>query len=268
MAKVKDYFSHDYHARSDLRSIQKDYGMTGIGFYWCFVEILHENAGAVPESEITGIAYELHADEEMCNAIVHNYGFFTTEDGIIRCDRVSRNLQKRQEVSDARRAAAESRWCPDAPEAPVAPDPEPTAPDVEGLQEREDGEIIYNVPKEKRRAWLNERIKHFEDKSLEAGYPDCEWDPIWKTSGLILNLFDLFSAQPLLKCGRNTFKRNDLESMLDWYLMTESHLSKMEEIVNEVDDKVSNGEIKNKQNYLIATLYQAMKMNGGGSGDT
>lgn len=264
MAKVKDYFSHDYHARSDLRSIQKDWGLEGIGFYWCFVEILHENAGKVPESEISGIAYELHANEDMCSAVVHNYGFFTVNEGVISCDRVSRNLQKRQEVSDARRAAAESRWNPDEPEAPAIPDPEPPATETDWLPTTEDETNAYNVPREKRKEWLEERIERFEEEATKSG-SDFDTHPIWKTGGYIRNLFDLFSARPFLKCGRNTFKRDDLESMLNWYMMSKYHLEKMEEIVIEVDEKVSGGEVKNKQNYLITALYQAMKMNGGGS---
>lgn len=41
----KEYFPHDYGARLSLRGIRKDFGLQGLGFYWCFVEILHEEGG-------------------------------------------------------------------------------------------------------------------------------------------------------------------------------------------------------------------------------
>ena len=43
----KEYFPHDYGARLSLRGIRKDFGLQGLGFYWCFVEILHEEGGYI-----------------------------------------------------------------------------------------------------------------------------------------------------------------------------------------------------------------------------
>ncbi len=55
----KQYFPHDYGARAKLADMRIDFGLEGVGFYWCLVEYLHEEGGSIKESRIKGIAYEL-----------------------------------------------------------------------------------------------------------------------------------------------------------------------------------------------------------------
>ena len=50
---AKEYFPHDYGARSKLVDVRKDYGLEGLGFYWCVIEILHEEGGYIKESRIS-----------------------------------------------------------------------------------------------------------------------------------------------------------------------------------------------------------------------
>ena len=68
-----EYFPHDYGARLSLRGVRKDYGLEGLGFYWCFVEILHEEGGYVKESDIENIAYDLQIKPEICEGVIRNY---------------------------------------------------------------------------------------------------------------------------------------------------------------------------------------------------
>ena len=89
-----EYFPHDYGARLSLRAVRKDYGLQGVGFYWCFVEILHEEDGYIKESDIVNIAYDLQVDAEMCEAIIRNYDLFTIKKGKIFSDRVLRNIHR------------------------------------------------------------------------------------------------------------------------------------------------------------------------------
>ena len=52
----KEYFPHDFAARLSLRDVRKDFGMVGVGVYWCIVEILHEEGGYIKENDLAGIA--------------------------------------------------------------------------------------------------------------------------------------------------------------------------------------------------------------------
>ena len=80
---TKEYFPHDYCARLSLRGIRKDYGLEGLGFYWCFVEMLHEEGGYIKEDELDNIAYDLQVNPELCRAVTHNYDLFTVKKGKI-----------------------------------------------------------------------------------------------------------------------------------------------------------------------------------------
>ena len=106
----KEYFPHDYGARLSLRGIRKDFGLQGLGFYWCFVEILHEEGGYIMEKDLDNIAYDLQVEPELCYAITHNYDLFTVKKGKICSERVLRNIKKRAEISAARQKAARDRW--------------------------------------------------------------------------------------------------------------------------------------------------------------
>ena len=58
----KLYFSHDFYSRDNLSNLRMKCGLEGYGIYWCLVEIMHENGGEIKESDIDGIAYNLHTD--------------------------------------------------------------------------------------------------------------------------------------------------------------------------------------------------------------
>lgn len=272
MAKVKDYFSHDYHARSDLRGILKDYGLQGIGFYWCFVEILHENGGTVKEADLDSIAFELRADSDMCQAVVKNYELFKIRGGKVTNDRVQRNLKKRFEISEARKSAAEARWNSseasknasdeDTKESTTIPCPLEEiascgAGGFLGAEEKRSHVETVKWYKE----WFDERLKQFEAEAVNEDNYDAH--PIWGVGNIFKNIVDEVSQYPTLKIARRSIKTSDFLGVMRHFMWSRQHLEELAEVIREVNEKAEQGKIKNKQNYLIAALYQAARVNGG-----
>lgn len=261
----KEYFPHDYGARLSLRGIRKDFGLQGLGFYWCFVEILHEEGGYIKESDLDNIAYDLQVAPELCYAVTHNYDLFTVKKGKIFSERVLRNIKKRAEISAARKRAASERWSSQPPE-----EHEPEPPPVPALHD--DGE---------------EERAQAADENFESGvefYTDqinmrCDmWEDELKKKGT--SAFDLFSSPPaiikprltslfeLIK-GKRQQKINGqtvgtlevMQAVVDFFTSDDKRWA-LYNLIIEVDDKAASGEIKNKQNYLVSALYNAAKMNG------
>ena len=272
MAKVKDYFSHDYHARSDLRGILKDYGLQGIGFYWCFVEILHENGGTVKEADLDSIAFELRADSDMCQAVVKNYDLFKIKGGKVTSDRVQRNLKKRAEISEARKSAAEARW--NSSEAPRnasgeaseggAPFPQPSeeiapcgAGGFLGADEKRSHAETVKWYKE----WFTDRLEQFEADAIKED--DFDAHPVWGVGSVFKNIVDEVSQYPTLKIAKKSVKTSEFLGTMRYFMWSRQHLEELADVIREVNEKADQGRIKNKQNYLIAALYQAARVNGG-----
>lgn len=272
MAKVKDYFSHDYHARSDLRGILKDYGLQGIGFYWCFVEILHENGGTVKEADLDSIAFELRADSDMCQAVVKNYELFKIKGGKVTNDRVQRNLKKRSEISEARKSAAEARWNSSeaSKNAPDEDTKESTTIPCSSEEIASCGAGGFLGAEEKRshvetvkwyKEWFDERLKQFEAEAVNEDNYDAH--PIWGVGNIFKNIVDEVSQYPTLKIARRSIKTSDFLGTMRHFMWSRQHLEQLAEVIREVNEKAEQGKIKNKQNYLIAALYQAARVNGG-----
>ncbi len=272
MAKVKDYFSHDYHARSDLRGILKDYGLQGIGFYWCFVEILHENGGVVKEADLDSIAFELRADSEMCQAVVKNYDLFKIKGGKVTSDRVQRNLKKRATISEARKGAAESRWS--SSEAPRnvsgeaseggAPFPHPseeTASCGAGGFLVADEKCSHAKMVEWYKEWFAEKMDEFEKKATEQEY--FKDHPIWGVRSIFENIIDEVAKYPTVKIARRAVKTSEFLGTMRHFMWSKRHLEELADVIREVNEKAEQGRIKNKQNYLIAAIYQTARVNGG-----
>lgn len=272
MAKVKDYFSHDYHARSDLRGILKDYGLQGIGFYWCFVEILHENGGTIKEADLDSIAFELRADSEMCQAVVKNYDLFKIKGGKVTSDRVQRNLKKRAEISEARKSAAEARW--NASEVPRNASGEASDGGAPFPQHTEEiascGSGGFLGADEKRshaetvkwyKEWFTERLDQFEADAVKED--DFDAHPVWGVGSVFKNIVDEVSQYPTLKIAKKSVKTTEFLGTMRYFMWTRQHLEELADVIREVNEKADQGRIKNKQNYLIAAIYQAARVNGG-----
>jgi len=108
---MKEYFSHDHHARTDEKIIKmlKDLKPEGYGLYWMIVEMLHENQGSIPK-DYELLAYELRTQCERIKAVCENYDLFYERDGRIFSMSVDRRLQERSEKSVKAKASAIKRW--------------------------------------------------------------------------------------------------------------------------------------------------------------
>jgi len=76
---MKEYFSHDLHSRNDrkISKLFKELKLSGIGAYWCIVEMLHEENGYIPVKEIENIAYELRVKPEFILRILNDFELFS-----------------------------------------------------------------------------------------------------------------------------------------------------------------------------------------------
>lgn len=106
------YFQHDYNARADpkIQEMLAELGMAGLGVYWCLVEQLYEQEGALPLRSLRSVAYSLHADLAMVERVVGGFGLFGSDGVVFWSDSVNRRMDRRMEVSERRRVAAETRW--------------------------------------------------------------------------------------------------------------------------------------------------------------
>jgi len=107
----REYFSHDYNARSDprLRKLLMKEGIEGIGIYWCIIEMLYEQEGILPLSECESIAFELHTECERIENIIRS-DLFIIEDGSFYSQSVIKRLEIRNDKSKSASASANARW--------------------------------------------------------------------------------------------------------------------------------------------------------------
>lgn len=277
----KEYFPHDYAARLSLRGIRKDYGMEGVGFYWCFVEILHEEGGYVKERDFDDIAYDLQADPEMCSAIVHNYGLFSVRKGKIHSDRVLRNIKKRADVSAARRKAAEERWGGNEPadenehdskqepergpeKAPEAAREKEVIPSSEEADEREFEEEYEDELKSDMNFYIDQvniRCDEWRDELMQGEKGNMVDPPSDYVKTRLVNLFKLIGTKRVQKIGGQTVDTAAfMEEVVKLFRSNEKRLF-LCKILADVDKKASKGEVKNKQNYIVATLWNTAMLN-------
>lgn len=108
---MKEYFSHDYHARHDekiIRLLQKE-GWIGYGLYWAMIEKLYEADGFLKE-DFEGIAYDLRTECDRIVSIVESYGLFKKKNGSIYSESVLHRLRVRKGKSEKARQSANLRW--------------------------------------------------------------------------------------------------------------------------------------------------------------
>lgn len=113
MVNPKFYFQHDNYSRDDekLIEVRMKHQMTGLGVYWCLVEMLHEGNGYI-ETKPKLLAFQLQVDEQVINDVVEIC--FSVEDDKITCNRVKQNLLYREEIklkkSEAGKKGMSVRW--------------------------------------------------------------------------------------------------------------------------------------------------------------
>ena len=259
--REKNYFSHDYHSRDHLRDVRKDWGLAGYGFYWCLVEILHEQGGFIKESELESIAYDLRAEEKMAHDIVYKYGMFQVRKGKICSSRVIENLQKREELSKKRTAAAESRWGKEHESEPPAPADDATEMPAQFYHEF-NPDIPEDITDEERRELVKqyfiEQIQRRFDDFMEAATLDelfqrniCDYQ----------NLFDKIINEVKTKeyvvINRKQIPVWQYLQVLGSHIKKNGTIANLDQAVRDVEKRYTEGKVKNKASYLIAALYNA-----------
>ena len=110
----KEYFSHDYFPISDdkMLAMVSEWGAVGYGLYWHIVEKLHIAEGnVIVFSAFTNIAIakQMKVDAKQITAFVDDcvnvFELFKRENDKVFCERVFRNIGKRKEITEARKAA-------------------------------------------------------------------------------------------------------------------------------------------------------------------
>ena len=110
------YITHDFGARNDpkLIDLQMEMGGQGLAIFWCLVEMLWENDGAIP-ANYKSIAFALRwCKPAEVEKVVNNFGLFQTEDGkITSSSATSRITEMRDRFnvrSESGRKASNARW--------------------------------------------------------------------------------------------------------------------------------------------------------------
>lgn len=109
---MKEYFSHDYNARNDpeLVNILMKKKLSGIGLFWCIVEMLYESNGYIMLSECERIAFELRIDKDEINDLISNENLFKTDKKRFWSESVLKRLALRNEKSEKAKRSATIRW--------------------------------------------------------------------------------------------------------------------------------------------------------------
>lgn len=245
---AKNYFPHDYYARGELRDLRMKFGMEGYGFYWAFVEILHESGGTVKLKELDAIAFDLKMNVGLCEKIIRESGLFVIKNGKITSQRVLRNIRKMEELSDIRRAAVNVRWT-DQEDPPGEESPgEVILPIYAGLTY---ADTLRNF-----KEWFSDRMDLLESDAADD-------DPIWQVRGYLENIIDsVCSASRVTVEGRRVMSVDYL-GVIQFYVQSRKNLDVLVRIIADVNDRSVSGKIRNKKNYLISALYQGVKSEGG-----
>lgn len=112
MAKKTYYFPHDHGARNDpkMQMLLAEYGVAGIGIYWCVIEQLYEQGGKLPISAYKSIAFVLHIDTNVLQNIIECTGLFNNDGKEFWSDAVNARIGKQKDVSEQRKKAIATRW--------------------------------------------------------------------------------------------------------------------------------------------------------------
>jgi len=114
--KELPYITHDFGARNDpkLMDLQMEMGGQGLGIFWCLVEMLWENGGAIP-ANYKSIAFALRwCKPSEVEKVVTSYGLFEVQGGYISSRSASSRINEMRTYFGAKSASgrkgAEKRW--------------------------------------------------------------------------------------------------------------------------------------------------------------
>lgn len=116
MSKETFYFSHDYNARNDPKvlELRAEYGLEGLGLYWCITETLAEADDGYINPKLLG---GLSIGYGISKAKLQEYIDFMIKVELLREDdngyyskRMMEHKQIRKKLSDAGKKGAKRRW--------------------------------------------------------------------------------------------------------------------------------------------------------------
>jgi|GEM_PF-3114228 len=111
MAKDTFYFPHDYTASNNpkIKAMIAEYKAEGYGMYWYIIELMHQSEDhklAQKKYTYSAIAQQMSTNAEQVlkfiSDCINEYELFEQEGGFFYADRVNRNVEKRQEISEKR----------------------------------------------------------------------------------------------------------------------------------------------------------------------
>jgi hypothetical protein len=104
---VKEYFSHDYHARADekIQRLIIKHGYLGYGVFWALVEELYINNN-VMISDFEAIGFRYHVPGEVVKSIVSDFGLFRKTKSKFFSQSIKKRLELREEKSEKARKSA------------------------------------------------------------------------------------------------------------------------------------------------------------------
>ena len=244
----KDYFSHDYHAREHLRDVRKDWGLAGYGFYWCIVEILHENGGYIKESDVESIAYDLRVESDMAKAVLYNYGMFQIKKGRICSNRVLENLQKREEISQKRREAAEQRWeRPDDSEIPELV-----------ISEEDYGKLTPAEMRKHREFYADNTEKRFNEWLEKTKLDDLFDHTVYDYRSLFATIVQEVRNKDYLYI--NGQKVPTYYYLYKIQFLIKDDITNLDKAIRDVERRYQQGKVKNKLQYMIAALFNSERL--------
>lgn len=248
--REKNYFSHDYHSRDHLRDVRKDHGLAGYGFYWCLVEILHEQGGYIKESELDSIAYDLRAEEKMAHDIVYKYGMFQVKKGRISSSRVTENLLKREELSKKRTAAAETRWSGERVSEDELPILEVTDKNLVPPKGDEQQSADWYADSFSKRVnqWIEE-----QDDILAISYDITILDYQKMFEAIISEVRN----KPYVVINKQRVPTYYFLYLLCTHIKRNNNFDNLNKAISDVERRYQSGKVKNKMQYMISALYNA-----------
>ena len=111
MNKTTLWFKHDLHARNDskLTKVNFELKLSGIGAYWCIVEMLYESQGILSRNYKL-IAHELKTSEKLIKSLVENYDLFVFDGDFFWSKSAKKRLDSQSEKNQKCKDAVKERW--------------------------------------------------------------------------------------------------------------------------------------------------------------
>lgn len=112
MAKDTFYFSHDYGSRNDpkLQRLMMVHGMSGIGIFWCLVEVMYEQEGRIMQTHCDGIAFALHINKDALLSVLNDFDLFLFDGECYQSNSINERLDQRKQRSIIASKSAQKRW--------------------------------------------------------------------------------------------------------------------------------------------------------------